>query len=227
MAQPLGMGQHTVSRARRMATLPARKRRTDRGRSILTPDHAYRLERWNAGHRDASQLFQELQRQGSSGRYPTVARDAQRLRQAQGQTPRQRRPRQALPAVAAPSARHRTARRATWLVRRRPERQDEAAQLAQLRAQQPEVAAAIAFARDFAQRVRERTPERWDRWLARAAESPLTPLQRLARGIRADDEAVNAGGTLPWSHGPVEGQMNRLGRGARPCRNARKACHLW
>jgi hypothetical protein len=79
-----------------------------------------------------------------TGSSPTVARDAQRLRQAPGQAPRQRRPRQAVPAVAAPAVRHLTARRATWLVRRRPERldQDEVAPLAQLHAQPSEVASA-------------------------------------------------------------------------------------
>jgi transposase len=143
-----------------------------------------------------------------------VARYAQRLRQAQGQAPRQWRPRQTLPAVAKPAARHLTARRATWLVLRRPERldKDEAALLAQLHAQHPEVAAAIALAQDFAQLVRERPPDPLEPWLARAAESPLAPLPRFARGSRADDEAVKAGSTLPWRHGPVEGHINRLKR---------------
>ena len=146
IAQQLGIGKNTVYRYLRAKTLPERQRRADRGRSILTPYHTYLLERWNAGHRDAVRLFRELQEQGYTGSYPTVARYAQRLRQAQGQPPRQRRPRQTLPAVAEPAARHLTARRATWLVLRRPERldADEAAQLAQLSAQDPEVAAAIA-----------------------------------------------------------------------------------
>lgn len=212
IAQQLGIGKNTVFRYLRIETLPERKRRADRGRSILTPYHTYLLARWNAGHRDAVRLFRELQGRGYTGSYPTVARYAQRLRQAQGQAPRPRRPRQTLPAVAEPAARHLTARRATWLVLRRPERldQNEAAQLAQLQAQHPEVAAAIALAQDFAQLVRERTPEQLDPWLARAADSPLTPLQRFATGIRDDYEAVKAGVTLPWSNGPVEGQINRL-----------------
>jgi transposase len=212
IAQPLGIGKNTVFRYLRMETLPERKRRADRGRSLLTPYHVYLLARGNAGHRDAVRLFRELQRRGYTGSYPTVARYAQRLRQAPGQAPRQRRARQTLPAVAEPAARHLTARRATWLVLRGPERQDEdeAAQLAQLQAQHPEVAAAIALAQDVAPLVRERTPEQLDPWLARAAESPLVPLQRFAKGLRDDDDAVKAGGTRPWSNGPVEGQMNRL-----------------
>jgi transposase len=140
------MGTNTVYRYLRPNTGPERQRCADRGRRLLTPEHTYLLERWNAGDRDAGRLVRELQRRGSTGSYPTVARDAQRLRQAQGQAPRQRRPRQTWPVVAEPAARHLTARRATWLVWRRPERlaTDEAAQLAQLQAHHPEVAAAIA-----------------------------------------------------------------------------------
>jgi transposase len=58
--------------------------------------------------------------------------------------------------------------------------------------------------------VRERQPDQLDPWLARAAKSPLVPLPRCAKGLRDDDDAVNAGVTLPWRTGPVEGQMNRL-----------------
>jgi len=212
IAQQLGIGKHTVYRYLRTETLPGRQRRADRGRSILTPYHAYLLERWNAGYRDALRLFRELQQRGYTGSYPTVARYAQRLRQAQGQAPRQRKLRQTLPAVAKPSSRHLTARRATWLVLRRPERlnKDEVTQLAQLQAQQPELAGAIALAQDFARLVRERQPDQLEPWLARAAESPHIPLQRFAKGLRDDYDAVKAGVTLPWSNGPVEGQINRL-----------------
>jgi transposase len=212
IAQHLGIGKNTVYRYRRLTTLPERQRRADRGRSSLTPYHAYLLARWNAGHRDAARLFRELQQRGYAGSYPTVARYAQRLRQAQDQARQHRPPRQTLPVVAEPAARHLTARRATWLVLRRPEGlvEDEAAQLAELQAQQPEVAAAIALAQDFTRLVRERQPAQLEPWLARAAESPVVPLQRFAKGLRDDDEAVRAGLTLPWSTGPVEGHINRL-----------------
>jgi transposase len=218
MAQPLGIGKNTVYRDLRTATLPERQRRADRGRSILTPYQAYLLERWNAGHRDALRRFRDLQQRGYAGSSPTVARYAPRLRQAQGQARQHRPPRQTLPVVAEPASRHLTARRATWLVLRRPARQDEdeAAQLAQLQAPHPEVAAAIVLAQDFAQLVRERQPDQLDPWLARAAESPCVSLQRFAKGRRDDDDAVKAGLTLRWSNGPVEGHMNRLKLRKRP-----------
>ena len=74
MAQPLGIGKHTVFRYLRTETLPARKRRTARGRSLLTRYTAYLLERWNAGCRDALRLFREIQPRGYPGSYATVAR---------------------------------------------------------------------------------------------------------------------------------------------------------
>jgi transposase len=74
LAPPLGMGTNTVYRDLRPATLPERRRRADRGRRILTPYHAYLLDRWNAGHRDAVRLFRELPRRGYAGSSPPVAR---------------------------------------------------------------------------------------------------------------------------------------------------------
>jgi transposase len=114
IATQLSIGKNTVFRYLRTPTCPERKRRSDRGRSILTPYIPYLLERWNTGHRDALRLF------------------------------------------------------------------------------------------------RERQPDQLDPWLARAADSPLVPLQRFAKGLRDDYDAVKAGLTLPWSNGPVEGHMNRL-----------------
>lgn len=212
IAQQLGIGKNTVFRYLRAKTLPARKRRTDRGRSLLTPYTPDLIERWNAGCRDALRLFREIQPRGYPGSYATVARYAQRLRQAQGEAPRQRRRRHPLPLVTAPSHRALTPRRATWLVLRRLERRtpEEQELLTPLTAQDATLADAIALAQDFAQLVRQRQPEHLDPWLARAAESPLVPLQRFAKGLRDDYDAVKAGVTLPWSHGPVEGHINRL-----------------
>jgi transposase len=212
IATQLGIAKNTVFRYLRTPTFPERKPRSDRGRSLLTPYTPYLLERWNAGCRDAVRLFRELQQRGYTGSYVTVARYAQRVRQAQGQTPRQRQPRHPLPRVTAPPHRALTPRRATWLVRRRPEQRTPAEEhlLAQLTAQDAQLADAIALAQDFAQLVRQRQPAHLDPWLARAAESPLAPLQRFAKGLRDDYDAVRAGVTLPWSNGPVEGHINRL-----------------
>jgi len=74
IAQQLGVGKNTVFRYLRTPTLPERKRRTDRGRSLLTPYHTSILARWNAGCRDTLRLFRELQPRGYPGSYATVVR---------------------------------------------------------------------------------------------------------------------------------------------------------
>jgi hypothetical protein len=137
IAAHLGIGKSTVFRSLRTATLPERTRRRDRGRSILNPYKPYLLDRWNAGCRDALRLYGEIQPRGYPGSYATVARYAQRLRQAPGQDPRQRPSRRSLPIVA---------------------------------------------------------------------------LQRFAKGLADDYDAIKAGLTLPWSTGPVEGHITRLKR---------------
>jgi transposase len=134
------------------------------------------------------------------------------MRQAQGLAPRQRRSDQPLPAVTEAPRRLLTPRRATWLVLRPPERwtaQDHH-QLAQLTQQSSEWAEAVTLAQDFAGLVRQRQPTQLDPWLSRAATSALPPFRRFAKGLRADLAAVEAAVTLPWSQGPIEGQINRL-----------------
>jgi transposase len=141
-----------------------------------------------------------------------VAASARRLRRAQGLPPGHRRPRQPLPAVAEAPCPLWTPHRATWLVLRRETQRTEAEtqQRAQWRAQSAEVAEAMDLAQDFVQLVRQRQPACRDPWLQRATTRALEALQRFARGIREDYEAVKAGVTLPWSTSPVEGHINRL-----------------
>jgi transposase len=212
IASHLGIGKSTVFRYLRTPTLPERARRRDRGRSLLTPYKPYLLERWNAGCREALGLYGEIRQRGYPGSYATVARYAQRLRQAQGQPPRQRPSRPSLPVVAEPHHRRLTPRQAAWLVVRRAEQCDaeEAQQLAQLRAQHPDVAEAIALTQDFARLVRQRQGAHLDAWLTQVAQSPIVALHRFAKGLADDYAAVKAGLTLPWSNGPVEGHITRL-----------------
>jgi transposase len=179
---------------------------------MLTPDKERLLKRWNAGCRDVLRLFRDLQRHGYPGNYPTVARDAQRLRQAQGLRPRERRPGQMLPHIVEVQPQPLTTRRATRLVLKRPEhRADVDTQLlAHIESQHPNLAGAIVLAQDFCAIMRQRQAERFDEWPARAVASGVAPLWRFALGLRADDEAVRASLRLPWSTGPVEGHINRL-----------------
>jgi transposase len=58
--------------------------------------------------------------------------------------------------------------------------------------------------------VRERRGHAREAWMSETSRSGHAALARLARGLPEDLAAVKAGLTLPWSHGPVEGQITRL-----------------
>jgi transposase len=179
---------------------------------MLDPYKAVLLAGWNRGCRNGWHLFRTIRSQGFRGQYGMVALYVRRMRQAQGLAPRQRRSDQPLPAVTEVPRRRLTPRRATWLVLRPAERSTEQDrhQLAQLTQQAPELAEAVALAQDFASLVRQRQPTQLDPWLARAATSTLPPFRRFAKGLRADYAAVQAGVTLPWSQGPIEGHITHL-----------------
>jgi transposase len=212
IAQQLGIGRMTVVRYLQAPTFPERKGHTTTGQSRLTPYKERLLKRWNAGCREALQLFRDLQGRGYTGSYPIVARYVQHLRQAQGLRPREQHPGHGLPLVMAGRHQPLTTRRVTRLVLKRsgPRTDADAQLIAQLQAQHPDVAVAIDLAQDFCTIVHERQVDRFDHWLARAVTDSVAPLQRFATGLHADDEAMKAGIRLPRSNGPVEGQINRL-----------------
>ena len=214
IARQLGLGRRTVLRYLRHEGFPERQGRSDVGRSrLLDPWKSVILERWNGGCRHSRRLFHELQRQGYSGSYPTLARYAQRLRRAQVGTPLRppslkHRP----PAVIDSPKRPLTPRSAARLVLRRADEHavEETERLNRLRLQQGPLADAVALAEEFATLVRTRGPERLEPWLGRAQDSALPAFRNFAKKLDADVEAVRAAISLPWSNGPVEGQINRL-----------------
>lgn len=57
--------------------------------------------------------------------------------------------------------------------------------------------------------VRERKADQLDEWLNNVEVSQLHAFHPFVTGVRKDKEAVLAGLTLPWSTGPLEGQINR------------------
>lgn len=211
IAQQLGIGERTVARYLQHPTFPERRERKDRGRSLLDPYQAQLLKHWNQGCRDARQLYQMLQQEGYQASYSTVARYVRRLRQAQGLKKRQRRTSSPLPPLRAASP-PLTARKATWIVLRRPEncKSEELEQLDQLLTRSPTLTIAVHLTQQFIEMVRTRLPEQLDPWLSDATTSSLSSFARFAQGIREDYAAVKAALTLSWSNGQVEGQINRL-----------------
>ena len=74
----------------------------------------------------------------------------------------------------------------------------------------PQLEVTYQLVDDFLHMVRERTGEQLDSWLNKVETSQLPAFQTFVTGVRKDKDAVLAGLTLPWSTGPVEGQVNHL-----------------
>jgi transposase len=134
------------------------------------------------------------------------------MRQAQGLAPRQRRSTQPLTMGAEAPRRLLTPRRATSLVLPPStwSTDQDHHQLAQLTKQSPELAGVVVLTQDCGGLVCRREPTLLDPWPVRAAISILTPFRRFARGLREDYAALQAGVTLHWSQGPIEGHIDRL-----------------
>ena len=205
------MGRHhrTVRKYLEASTFPERPPRR-RPPSVLDPYKAYLLERWQAGCRSVLELYRDIQAQGFAGKYSIVAAYVSRFRPPQGRITRRRRSESPATIVAVDTPL--TPSRATWLVMRREAKlnDDEKQQLARLQSQEGAIAEAITLTQDFAGLVRQRQPGQLETWLERATASGLQAFKSFANGLRADYDAVKAGLTLPWSTGPVEGQINRL-----------------
>jgi len=118
-----------------------------------------------------------------------------------------RRARSALTSVRGPSARE----VALLFLRRPADRADEQrAYVERLLQGDADIAAAYAVTQDFATMLRQREGERLDQWIEDAAHGGIEDLTRFALGLRDDYAAVQAGLTLEYSNGQVEGQVTRL-----------------
>lgn len=103
-------------------------------------------------------------------------------------------------------------RQATWLFFRRKAdlKEDEQENLRRLRQASPSAEAAYHLVETFLHMVRERTGQQLDAWLGEVEANHLEAFEPFVTGVQQDKDAVLAGLTLPWSNGPLEGQVNRL-----------------
>jgi transposase len=199
IARALGINRQTVRGWLRSGRLPIWNQ-PSRGSTVDV--HAEHLrQRWSEGCHNAAQLWQEIQERGFRGKLRTVQRWASRLREV-GPT--------ASGAVwtmatwKVPSK-----RRAAWLVVADRERMDatERRFVDALIATSPELDRLISLAREFSIMVRRQQADLLDRWLAAAKGSALAG---FADGLARDLIAIRAALSLPWSTGPVEGQISHL-----------------
>ncbi|WP_052568853.1 transposase [Ktedonobacter racemifer] len=79
-----------------------------------------------------------------------------------------------------------------------------------MRQASPHLETAYQLVEMFLHMVRKRTGEQLDAWLAAVKASHLEAFASFVTGVQQDKDAVLAGLTLPWSNGPLEGNVNRL-----------------
>jgi transposase len=107
-------------------------------------------------------------------------------------------------------------------------------QLAFVQQAHPDLSTAYELAGNFVELVTTRQTDGLPRWLEAASQSEIAELNALARGMRRDGAAVQAALWLPWSTGPVEGQIIRVkmlkrtmfGRSGYPLLRQRVLVHL-
>jgi transposase len=207
IADRLGMHRST---ARRLARAPAFPERSVPAAPQGTgPWTEYLQRRWQQGCRNAARLTTEIKAMGFRGSYYMVQRRLARWRKAlpsdgasAGVQSKNRR------LAARPSS-----RQVTWILLRKESdlKAEERAFLRDLGARSPPLQAAGGLAREFTDMIRQRRSAEWHDWLRRACAPQATAeIRSFAKGLQADEAAVQAALTLPWSNGPVEGHINRL-----------------
>jgi transposase len=198
ISKELGLDPHTVRRyaATTDVSVLINPRRTYA--TILDGFKAHLHQRWNEGVTDAAQLYREISARGYEGSCKSVRRYLHPLRAALS-TP-------------APRPTSPTIRDVTGWLTRRPEdlsRHDTTA-LASLLNRNSALASTYALVRGFAQMLTNLTGQHLPAWLNRVEHDGEPELRTFARGVHRDLAAVTAGLTLPYSSGPVEGNVNRI-----------------
>jgi transposase len=150
------------------------------------------------GCTDAAALTQELKAQGYAGSGQTVRRYLRPFRQGRPTPP---------PGPVTP-----TVREVTGWVLRHPASLDDQEQprLTQILARCPHLDAATAHVAAFAKIMSGLHGDRLDGWIAAVAADDLPGLHSFTTGLWRDHQAVTNGLTLPYSSGPVEGNVNRI-----------------
>lgn len=205
IARHLGISHTTVAKYLAAGSFPERKARANPPGS-LEPYAAYLRTRWEAGCHQARQLWKELQQQGYTGKATAVWRFTQAWRTEPGGKPK------AGAVIRDPSVPANPSPRAVvwWLLCPQKRTAAQTVFVAQLLAANEPIHLAYTLVAEFFGLVRERKAEQLPAWMERAEASGLPDLIGFCNGVRRDWEAVKAGLSLPWSNGPVEGQVNRL-----------------
>jgi transposase len=187
--------------------------------SMLDPYLDYLSQRWQAGCRNALQLWREICELGYPGSRRQVSRWAfERREHPAPTTPRKHLKkgspdRAELKTIREPPGKQRlpVARRLVWLFLHSIEKlKPEEKQLRDQLMKHPVLVRAYKLAHDFQSMVREREAHAFEGWLHECEGSNIPEFVNLAHGMRKDYLAIQAALRSNWSNGQTEGHINRL-----------------
>jgi transposase len=219
IARKLGLGRRRVERWVRRIDLPDLNTMAS---NPCTPAYFGTLlaRRWAEGITKVRHLFAEIRHRGYTGSYSHLARFLAPWRSCEPSFDgdEQVRAEQEEPApVRVRTLDPMTGRAISPLTAAalcvKPRGQMTARQVANvdaLKAASAEFTAMRHLAMRFRGLLRGGTPKRLDAWLIDARASGIYAMQRFARTIRQDLEAVRNAVLEPWSNGQTEGQINKL-----------------
>lgn len=153
---------------------------------------------------NGAQLFREIQEKGFQGKISIVKAYMTHLRTStkEGQAPRARTRR----------AEALSPHESRWLLMRQREKldQEDQARLDQLLMVSSEVQTVHTLVQSFLEMMCRRQGKHLRAWIEEANKSEIAEMKSFVGGIERDYDAVQAGLTLPWSQGPVEGAVNKI-----------------
>jgi transposase len=172
--------------------------KTEQRTHLVDPWTRHLHQRWHEGERNATALFREIRQLGYPGGELAVQRYLRQFRRNRSHAPRPAKPP--------------TVRQVTSWIMTHPDDLDprDAAKLRAIRDRDAGLDRLTRHVRAFAAMMTGRHGDRLDAWITAAEHDTLTPLAAFARHLRHDLDAVRHGLSLPYSSGPVEGNINRL-----------------
>jgi transposase len=215
IARQVQVSRPTVYRYLAMSQPPQRQRSRHRGRPLVAPFTPSLRRRWNAGCRNAQQLWRELVAQGHRPARRTVERYVGQLRRETG---RRFKFRQAPPALLsaedpdesrpAPLTALRAAR--LFLAKPAAQRPSDQILLARLLRLDPVMPRTYHQVQAFCRMIRKRQGHELEAWIAAVQQTGVKELRGFVQGLLKDAAAVRAGLSRVWSNGPTEGLIHRL-----------------
>jgi transposase len=207
IARRLGVEQRTIQRWLALQQGPYTGPRKPR-RSPLDWSTRYLRERWEAGERNGTDLWEKLKAQGYTGSSRSVYRRLAKFRE----NPRKRGLPASLESVPrSPFEGVTPGKVVGWMLARPGSLRPEAeAQLDQITQMDDTLAQARELTHGFLDLIRHHSGEGLDTWLKDVRASTVREFLTFARSVERDKAAILAGLTLPYSTGPVEGHINHL-----------------